>query len=96
MSEKITLSKTFIAIIRLIVTLVLLINSCLTAKGINAIPFDENLFTEIATYVASLLSCLWVWWKNNNVTKSAQYAQESLKELKKTHIDDGEVETDIE
>ena len=75
------------AIIRLIVAAILLINSILTAKGINPIPFDENAFTDIA---------IWVWWKNNNVTKSAQYAQESLKELKKTHIDDGEVKTDIE
>lgn len=84
------------AIIRLIVAAILLINSILTAKGINPIPFDENAFTDIATQVFAGLGCIWVWWKNNNVTKSAQYAQESLKELKKTHIDDGEVETDIE
>ena len=84
------------AIIRLIVAAILLVNSILTAKGINPIPFDENAFTDIATQVLAGLGCIWVWWKNNNVTKSAQYAQESLKELKKTHVDDGEVETDIE
>ena len=39
------------AIIRLIVAAILLINSILTAKGINPIPFDENAFTDIATQV---------------------------------------------
>lgn len=94
MSEKITLSKTFVAIIRLIVTLILLINSCLTAKGINPIPFDENLFTEIATHVAALLSCLWVWWKNNNVSKIAQEAQTFLDGLK-NHKEDIEKITEL-
>ena len=78
------------SIIRLIVASLLLINAILTAKGINPIPFDESTFTEIATQIAAGIGCIWVWWKNNNVTKSAQYAQESLKVLKEKHVDDGE------
>ena len=89
-------TETTKAFIRLLVAAILMLNSVLTAKGINPIPFDETAFSDIALQVATGLSVIWVWWKNNNVTKSAQYAQESLKELKKTHIDDGEVETDIE
>lgn len=81
------------AIIRLVVTAVLLLNAALTAKGMNPIPFDANTFTEIATQIVAGLAVIWSWWKNNNVTKAAAYAQESLNELKKTHIDDGEVET---
>lgn len=81
------------AIIRLVVAGVLLLNSILTAKGINPIPFDENVFTEVATQIAAGLSCVWVWWKNNNVTKNAQYAQESLQALKETQIDDEEQPT---
>ena len=84
------------AIIRLIVQVVLVANMALTLAGKNQIPLDETALTEWLTIAATGVSSIWVWWKNNNVTKSAQYAQESLKELKKIHIDDGEVETDIE
>lgn len=89
-------NETTKAIIRLIVAAILMINTILTMKGINPIPFDETAFTELATQIASGLAMIWVWWKNNNVTKSAKYAQESLNELKKTHIDDGEVATETE
>lgn len=87
-------NETTKAIIRLIVAAILMINTALTAKGINPIPFDESAFTEIATQIAAGLGVIWVWWKNNNVTKASQYAQESLNELKKTHVDDGEVATE--
>ena len=41
------------AIIRLLVTLILTINSILTANGKNPIPFDESAFTETATYIVN-------------------------------------------
>lgn len=78
------------AIIRLLVTFILLLNAVLTAKGINPIPFDATTFTDVASQVVAALAVIWSWWKNNNVTKAAAYAQESLNELKKTHTDDGE------
>lgn len=78
------------AIIRLIVTAVLLVNATLTAKGINPIPFDANTFTEVATQVAAAIAVVWSWWKNNNITKAARYTQDSLNELKKIRVDDGE------
>lgn len=70
------------AIIRLLVTLILTINSILTANGKNPIPFDESAFTETATYILNFLSAAWVWWKNNNVTKAAQHAQKVLNDEK--------------
>ena len=60
------------AFIRLIVAGILLLNSVLTAKGMNPIPFDETAFTDVALQVATGLSVLWVWWKNNNVTGKAR------------------------
>ena len=78
------------AIIRLVVTAILMINAALTAKGINPIPFNESVVTEVLTYIASGLAALWAWWKNNNITKNAQYAQESLQALKDWQGDDGE------
>ncbi len=78
------------AIINLVVMAVLTINAGLTAKGINPIPFDESAVTEVLTYIASGAAAVWAWWKNNNVTKNAQYAQESLNALKSDFVDDGE------
>lgn len=83
------------AIIRLIVTIILLINAILTAKGVNPIPFDENLFTEVATIVAALIACVYAaWWKNNNCTKQAQEAQTFLNGLK-NHREDIEKITEL-
>ena len=79
------------AIIRLVVQAVLLFNMALTLAGKNPIPLDETALTEWLTIAATGVSSIWVWWKNNNVTKHAQYAQQSLNELKKPHIDDGEI-----
>lgn len=69
------------AFIRLLVAAILMLNSVLTAKGINPIPFDETVFSDIALQVAAGLSVLWCWWKNNNVTKTAKRAQSYKKAL---------------
>ena len=70
------------AIIRLIVMAVLMINMVLTLAGKNPIPFDEAAVTEWLTIAASGLSAIWSWWKNNNITKKAQEAQNTLQGLK--------------
>ena len=62
------------AIIRLVVMAVLMVK--------NPIPFDEAELTEWLTVAAAGLSTLWSWWKNNNITKKAQEAQNTLQGLK--------------
>ena len=79
------------AIIRLVVQAVLLFNMALTLAGKNPLAVDESALTDWLTTTVTALSSIWIWWKNNNVTKHAQYAQQSLNELKKVHIDDGEI-----
>ncbi len=81
-------TETTKAFIRLLVAAILMLNSVLTAKGINPIPFDETVFSDIALQVATGLSVIWVWWKNNNVTAKAQ----ATKELA-TKVATGEVAT---
>ena len=80
------------AIIRLVVQAVLLFNMALTLAGKNPLTVDESALTDWLTTAVTGISSIWIWWKNNNVTKHAQYAQQSLNELKKAHVDDGEVE----
>ena len=79
------------AIIRLVVQAVLLFNMALTLTGKNPLAVDESALTDWLTTTVTAISSIWIWWKNNNVTKHAQYAQQSLNELKKVHIDDGEI-----
>ena len=74
-------NETIKAFIRLLVVAILALNSVLTAKGLNPILFDESAFSDVALQVATALSVLWVWWKNNNVTAKAQEAQDYKKSL---------------
>ena len=79
------------AIIRLIVMAVLMINMGLMVAGKNPIPLDENALTEWLTVAAAGISAVYSWWKNNNVTKQAQQAQEVLNELKAGKSEESEV-----
>ena len=74
-------NETIKAVVRLLVAAILMLNSVLTAKGLNPIPFDETAFSDIALQVATGLSVLWIWWKNNNVTRAAKEAQGYKKAL---------------
>lgn len=75
------MNELYKAIIRLLVTFVLVLNAGLTAKGLNPIPFDESAVTDVLTQLFAAGSIVWSWWKNNNVTKTAQYAQRYKKAL---------------
>ena len=78
------------AIIRLAVQAVLLINMALTLAGKNPITVDESALTDWLTTAVTAASSVWVWWKNNNLTEAAQYAQKTLEVLKSGPTDDGE------
>ena len=70
------------AIVRMLILFITGINAVLTAKGINPIPVDESAITEVASYIITGIAALWAWWKNNNVTKAAQEAEQNLKTIK--------------
>ena len=76
------MNELYKAIIRLLVTLVLVINAGLTAKGLNPIPFDESAVTDVLTQLFAAGSIVWSWWKDNNVTKKARAQKELSKKLK--------------
>lgn len=68
--------ETMKAVIRLLVAAILMLNSVLTAKGLNPIPFDKTAFSDIALQIATGLSVLWIWWRDNNVTAKARARKE--------------------
>ena len=79
-------NETIKAFIRLLIAAILMLNSVLTAKGLNPIPFDETAFSDIALQIATGVSVLWLWWKDNNVTKKARARKELSNKLKTGEI----------
>lgn len=79
-------NETIKAFIRLLVAAILMLNSVLTAKGLNPIPFDESAFSDVALQVATGLSVIWVWWKNNNVTPRARATKELTSKIAKGEV----------
>ena len=70
------------AIVRFIVGAILLLNMGLTMTGRNPVPFDETAVTEWLTMGISGLGTIYTWWwKNNNMTKTAQEAQDYKRAL---------------
>lgn len=92
------------AIIRLLVTFVLVLNAGLTAKGLNPIPFDESAVTDVLTQLFAAGSIVWSWWKDNNVTKKARAQKEISNKLKTgeialtqaTEVEDDELVADLD
>lgn len=79
-------NETVKAFIRLLVAAILMLNSVLTAKGLNPIPFDETAFSDVALQIATGLSVLWLWWKDNNVTAKARATKELTSKIAKGEV----------
>lgn len=69
-------------LIRSGVLLIALMNQILTVFGINPLPLSEEEAYAALTNIATVVTALWAWWKNNSFTKEAIRADEYMKELK--------------
>ncbi|MBR2679743.1 MAG: SPP1 phage holin family protein [Exiguobacterium sp.] len=63
------------AFARLIVPFYALVNAFLLSVGYNPMPFSDEEVTAAVNTVVGALGTLYVWWKNNNITREAQEAQ---------------------
>lgn len=68
-------------IIRTGVTVVLWANMVLTHKGLSPLPIDESGATELISDALAAISTIWVWWKDNDVTKKARAKKEVIATL---------------
>lgn len=66
------------AIVRLVVMLILIINQILIGKGWTPLPYDEEQIYEFVNGLALVAVSIWAWWKNNSITKEAQKADKVL------------------
>lgn len=65
-----TSAKSYIA---LIIPIVGLISTfCTTILGWEPFPFTDVEIAEILSYVVTVVGTIWAWYRNNNVTKTAQ------------------------
>lgn len=70
------------AFIRLAVLLYAVTNASLLAFGINPLPFSDEEVSAAITAILAFGSSVYAWWRNANITREAQKAQEYLDHLK--------------
>lgn len=63
------------AFARLVVPFYALVNAFLLSMGYNPMPFSDEDVTAALNTAIGAVGTLYVWWKNNNVTREAQEAQ---------------------
>lgn len=66
------------AIVRLAVLFVLFANQALMMFGWNPLPFSEEEIYAFFSTLATAAQMVYVWYRNNNVTKEAEEAQRVL------------------
>lgn len=68
-------------IARTIALFVVLINTILTAIGLNPLPYSETEVYEAISTVITVIVALWAWWKDNDITQSALARKAKIAEL---------------
>jgi len=69
-------------IARTVILVLALLNQVLAIAGKGTLDIAESDIYQICTLVATVMSAIWSWWKNNSITKEAIAADETLIELK--------------
>ena len=69
-------------IARTVVLFLALANQVMVALGWSPIELEEDSVYTLVSTVATLVTAIWAWWKNNSFTKAALKADEVLKEEK--------------
>lgn len=69
-------------IARTIVLFLALANQVMVAFGWSPVEIEENNVYTLVSTIATMVTAVWAWWKNNSFTKAAIKADEVLKEEK--------------
>lgn len=66
---------------RTIILVIALVNQILAVLGKDQIKIAESDIYQICSLIATIVSAIWAWWKNNSFSKSAQVADVVMKDL---------------
>ena len=58
-------------IARTVILILALINQILTTTGHSIIPIDDETVTQVISLLATIITSLIAWWKNNSFTQAA-------------------------
>ncbi|MBR3836010.1 MAG: phage holin [Clostridia bacterium] len=60
--------------VRTIVLVLALVNQALVMFGITKTQIELEQWTQYASYIFTVVTAVWSWWKNNSFTDKAQEA----------------------
>ena len=69
-------------IVRTIIAGIALLNSVLIMFGKTPLDLDENTLYVIGSGIATVVTTIWAWWKNNSFTQCALQADEYLNDIR--------------
>ena len=64
--------------VRTLVLILALFNQALVMFGLTDTEVELETWTRYATYIFTVVSSVWSWWKNNSFTLKAQEADNIL------------------
>ena len=67
-----TIARTTTLIISLVLAALAGVNQYLSAHGRSPLTVDETTITSVVTYLVTVGTALWAWWKPNNFTERAR------------------------
>ena len=68
--------------VRTLVLILALVNQALVMFGITDRQVELEAWTRYVTYIFTVISAIWSWWKNNSFTAKAQEADNLLNSQK--------------
>lgn len=60
--------------VRTLILIVALVNQALVVFGVSNKEIDLNSWANYGTYLLTVITSIWSWWKNNSFTLDAQSA----------------------
>ncbi|ULG70890.1 phage holin [Macrococcus brunensis] len=75
------------ALTRLLTLFITITNSLLAHYGKPVIQTDDAFIYQTISDIAMLISIVWAYWKNNNLTDKAIKAQAFLRKLRRGEVD---------
>lgn len=66
-------------IIRTIILVLAIANNALAIAGKSPLPIDDEMVTEVVSFVFTTGAAIVTWWKNNSFTQKAIEADEKYK-----------------